>query len=84
MHGITGIISKSSVGRKEALASMINCMLHEFFYSSGTYFNEQLCIYTGWICHKDSFCDCMPIWNEKKNVLLIFFGENFTDLELFN
>ena len=26
----------------------------------------------------------MPVWNEKKNLVLIFFGENFTDLELFD
>ena len=26
----------------------------------------------------------MPVWNEKKNMALIYFGENFTDLELFD
>lgn len=59
-------------------------MLHESFYSSGSYCNDQIGVYAGWICHKDSFCDCMPLWNEKKNVLLIFFGENFSDQELFD
>ena len=85
MPGIIGIISKKSIDKnKQDISEMINCMLHESFYSSGTYFNDQMGIYTGWICHKDSFCDCMPVWNEKKNVALIYFGENFTDLELFD
>ena len=84
MPGIVGIISKSFVGKKQDIERMVNCMLHESFYSLGTYLNDELGVYAGWICHQDSFCDCMPIWNEKKNMVLIFFGENFTDLELFD
>lgn len=84
MPGITGIISKSSIGKKEALNAMINSMLHEPFYSFGTYCNDDIGVGAGWICHPNSFCDCMPIWNEKKDIVLIFFGENFTDLDLFD
>jgi asparagine synthase (glutamine-hydrolysing) len=85
MPGIIGIISKSSSDKnKQDISTMVGSMLHESFYSSGTYLNDQLGIYAGWVCHKDSFCDCLPIWNEKKDIALIFFGENFTDLELFD
>jgi len=85
MPGITGIISKTSFLRnKQALNDMIHTMLHESFYSCGTYTDDTCGVCVGWVCHKDSFCDCMPIWNEKKNVLLIYFGENFTDLDLFD
>lgn len=63
---------------------MVKSMLHESFYSSGTYVNDQVGIYAGWICHKKSFCDCMPVWNEKENKALVFFGENFADKELFD
>lgn len=85
MPGIIGIISKTSIDKnKQDMSEMVNCMRHESFYSTGTYCNEQMGIYTGWVCHKDSFCDCMPVWNEKKNIALIYFGENFTDLELFD
>src|SRR5262249_29247749 len=33
----------------------------------------------GWISHPGSFSDCMPVWNEEKNVCLIFTGEDYQD-----
>lgn len=84
MPGITGIISKMPREKNEkALKLMVECMAHESFYNTGTYINEQIGLYTGWICHKGSFSDCMPIFNEKKDLVLIFFGENFADKDLF-
>jgi len=85
MPGITGIICKTPKEKNEIdLQLMVGSMLHEPFYTSGTYINSQIGIYAGWVCHEGSFSDCMPVWNEKKNAVLIFFGENFTDLELFD
>jgi asparagine synthase (glutamine-hydrolysing) len=85
MPGITGIISKTPREKNERdIQLMVDSMLHESFYTSGIYTNDQLGVYAGWICHEGSFSDCMPVWNEKKNTVLIFFGENFTDLELFD
>jgi asparagine synthase (glutamine-hydrolysing) len=85
MPGITGIISKAPKEKKEKdLQLMVRSMLHESFYTSGTYTNDKIGIYAGWVCHEGSFSDCMPVWNEKKNAVLLFFGENFTDLELFD
>ncbi len=85
MPGITGVITKArQLSTKRSIDDMVNCMLHEPFYSSGTYSNDQEGIYAGWICHKDSFCDCMPVWNEKKNIVMVFFGENYTDLDIFD
>jgi asparagine synthase (glutamine-hydrolysing) len=83
MPGIAGIVTKKS--REESkikLSSMINTMMHESFYSSGTYVNEKLNLYTGWVTLKDSFSDCMPIFNEKKDIVLIFYGENYADKDL--
>ncbi|NPU84675.1 MAG: hypothetical protein HPY65_09315 [Syntrophaceae bacterium] len=85
MPGITGIISKSLQEKdKMDLQLMVESMLHESFYVSGTYVNDKIGVCAGWICHEGSFSDCMPVWNEKKNIVMIFFGENFTDLELFD
>ncbi len=62
---------------------MVKCMMHEPFYSTGTYANDRMGLWGGWVCHKDSFSDCLPIWNEQKNVCLLFSGETFVDsLEL--
>ena len=85
MPGITGIITKKTPEEtKNKLQAMIESMQHESFYKLGSYTDEKLGVYTGWICHEGSFCDCMPVYNEKKDIALIFFGENFTDLELFS
>ncbi len=80
MPGITGIVSNN--GRFNGtpfLGQMSSCMKHEPFYSSGTYANERVGLWLGWTCHKGSFSDCLPVWNEKKDVCLIFSGEEFAD-----
>ena len=61
------------------LAQMLRCMEHEPFYHTGTYVNAQLGLYAGWVCHEGSFSDCMPVFNETRDRVLIFTGENFAD-----
>jgi asparagine synthase (glutamine-hydrolysing) len=58
---------------------MVKCLKHEPFYSDGTYINKELGLWTGWTCHEGAFEDCLPIWNEKKDICLLFSGEDFTD-----
>jgi len=80
MPGIAGIITDIAAEDAQAqLSSMIGCMLHEPFYSHGTYSIPELGCYLGWVVHKESFSDCNPIINQQKNLILIFSGENFTD-----
>lgn len=83
MPGITGIISKIPRGEGEKdLHQMVDCMMHEPFYTSGTYINKQLNLYAGWVSHQNSFSDCMPVFNENKDLVLLFSGENFADQEV--
>lgn len=85
MPGIAGIISKNNREKNPIdVQTMLSSMSHETFYRTGIWFNDDLGVYAGWVCHEGSFCDCMPVWNEKKDKVLIYFGENFTDLELFD
>ena len=85
MPGITGIIGKiHNAANVEVLNLMLGTLMHENFYSRGTYSNENLCVHLGWACHKNSFSDCMPVWNEKKNIVLIYFGEDYADPALFS
>lgn len=80
MPGIAGIIGKRwSSGDKSSIELMINRMLHEPFYTSGTYSNDTLGLQVGWVCHKDSFSDCLPVWNETRDVCLVFSGEIFSE-----
>jgi asparagine synthase (glutamine-hydrolysing) len=36
-------------------------------------------LWLGWVNHEGSFSDCLPIWNEKKDICLFFSGEDFAD-----
>jgi asparagine synthase (glutamine-hydrolysing) len=58
---------------------MVRCLKHEPFYTDGTYVNEELGLWSGWVCHKGAFADCLPIWNERKDICLLFSGEDFAD-----
>lgn len=83
MPGIAGIVSKANNRSFERdVDSMVRCMMHEPFYSSGSYFHKPVGLYVGWAVRKGSFSDCMPVWNERKDSCLIFSGEDFTDGDL--
>src|SRR5438045_6257781 len=80
MPGIVGIVSQRPSEQYYALVkSMVKCLIHGPFYTHGTYFNEELGLWSGWACHDGTFGDCLPIWNEKKDICLLFSGEDFAD-----
>ncbi|HAP42432.1 MAG TPA: hypothetical protein DCQ94_22170 [Nitrospira sp.] len=80
MPGIVGLVGGGTPEENRAtLDRMVGAMKHESFYSTGTYINESLGLWVGWVCHAGSFADCMPVWNERKDICLIFFGEDFAE-----
>jgi asparagine synthase (glutamine-hydrolysing) len=80
MPGIVGIVSqKRSEESYAVVKSMVKCLRHEPFYMDGTYVNHELGLWSGWTCHNGAFGDCLPIWNEKKDICLLFSGEDFAD-----
>src|SRR5437763_12179966 len=80
MPGIVGIVSQRPPQEHYGLLkSMVKCLIHEPFYTNGTYINEELGLWSGWACHDGTFGDCLPIWNEKKDICLLFSGEDFAD-----
>jgi asparagine synthase (glutamine-hydrolysing) len=56
---------------------MVESLCHESFYISGTWIDESLGVYVGWVTPKDSFSDPMPQHNERGDVWLVFSGEEF-------
>jgi asparagine synthase (glutamine-hydrolysing) len=58
---------------------MLQVMMHEPFYVAETYENERMGFYLGGVNPRGAFADCLPIWNEHKDVGLIFSGEEFSD-----
>ena len=80
MPGIVGVIDKDSRSQnRRELDLMVTCLLHESSYTSGTFVDEHLGIYVGWVAHRGSFSDGMPVWNEEKSICLFFSGEDYQD-----
>ena len=80
MPGIAGIISVGGKAENATeLEAMLRCMLHEEFHRPGTLITEQLGLSVGWVTHVGSFSDCMPVWNEERDICLVFSGEDYQD-----
>jgi asparagine synthase (glutamine-hydrolysing) len=80
MPGIVGIIGgRDSARNLHWLQKMVGSLIHDPDYRSGIVQFEKLGLWIGWACHAGSFSDCMPVWNETRDICLIFFGEHFAD-----
>ena len=80
MPGIVGIITKMPRERAEReLLQMVEAQRHENFYVTGTWVDESLGVYVGWVARKGSFSDGMPLRNERGDVVLTFAGEEFPE-----
>jgi asparagine synthase (glutamine-hydrolysing) len=78
MPGIVGLVTKMPRAWAEPqLLRMLETMRHESFYVTGTFIDETLGLYVGWVARKDSFSDRMPVRNERGDVVLIFAGEEY-------
>jgi asparagine synthase (glutamine-hydrolysing) len=80
MPGLVGLITRMPREWAEPqLLRMLETLRHESFYVSGTWINESLGIYAGWVARGGSFADGMPLRNERGDVTLIFSGEEFSE-----
>lgn len=78
MAGIAGFIGKGFGADNAArLQSMVRRMVHEPFEHPGTFAEESSGLWAGWVSQAGSFSDGLPIWNENRDVALIFWGEDF-------
>ena len=80
MPGIVGLITK--MPGKQALSQlqrMVETLRHESFYNTGTWIDESSGVYVGWVARRGSFCDGMPLKNERGDVVLAFSGEEFPE-----
>jgi hypothetical protein len=69
MPGIVGLITKRSrTWAEPQLLRMVEVMRHESFYETGTWIDESLGVYAGWVLRKNSFADGMPVQNEGGDV----------------
>jgi asparagine synthase (glutamine-hydrolysing) len=78
MPGIVGLITAMPRAQAEVeLLRMVETLRHESFYEAGTWINESLGLYVGWLARKNSFSDGMPLLNERGDKVLVFSGEEF-------
>src|SRR4051794_21782265 len=56
---------------------MVAAMRHEPFYRIGTWIDESLGVYAGWTVIEGSFADGMPLRDRKRDLTLIFSGEEY-------
>lgn len=80
MPGVFGLITRMPRELAEPqLMRMLKALQHESFYTGGTWINESLGVYVGWMVPKGSFADGMPLHNECRDVTLVFSGEEFPE-----
>lgn len=83
MPGIVGLITRLPCAQAESrLRQMVESVLHESFYETGTWIDESLGVYVGWAARKASFADGMPLTNEKGDAVLIFSGEDYPEPDI--
>ena len=80
MPGIVGLITKRPRAQAEAeLRLMVDTLLHESFYRSGTWVNEDAGVYVGWVARHGAFSDGMPLQSECGEKTLVFSGEDYPE-----
>ncbi len=80
MPGIVGLVTRMPRKRAELeLMRMVESLHHQASYESGTWIDESLGLYVGWVERKDSFSSGMPLRNERGDIVLVFSGEEFPE-----
>lgn len=83
MPGLFGVITRKPAAEAQAdINSMLTCVKHEPFYTTGSFSVESQGLYIGWSVHRQSFSDCMPIVDAAHNRAMFFSGYNFPDENL--
>lgn len=80
MPGICGILTQTPREEHRAMLDrMVASMEYESFYSSGVYTAPDQGFYVGFVSIAKSFSDCMPVFNETRDLALFLTGECYVD-----
>jgi len=58
---------------------MVETLRHENVYTTDVWMDKALGVYVGCSARKGSFSDGMPLWNDRRDVSLVFSGEEFPE-----
>jgi len=64
---------------EQHLKRMVDAVQHEHFYVTGTWIDESMGLYVGWVARKNALPDGMPLRSSCGDRTLIFSGEEFSD-----
>ena len=79
MPGLVGIITEMPRQQAEAeLLRMVSSLRHEISYVSGTWVDESLGVYVGWVERRGPFAELMPLKSESGKLVLAFSGEDLS------
>lgn len=80
MPGIIGLQTRMPREWAEMqLKRMLETVQHESFYVTGTWIDESMGLYVGWVERKESFSRRMPLRNDRGDLSLILSGEEFSE-----
>lgn len=82
MCGISGFVGKKTENRELILAGMMNAMKHRGPDSQGTYFSEETALGFCRLSIIDLEAGSQPMYNETKELVLVFNGEIYNYREL--
>ena len=80
MPGLVGLVTKMPRERAEAeLLRMVASLRHEQSYICGTWTDESLGLYVGWVARSGPHAQEMPLVNERGDLVLFFSGEDYRE-----
>jgi asparagine synthase (glutamine-hydrolysing) len=80
MPGLVGCVTKRPREWAELqVERMVESLRHESFYATGTWSDESLGVYVGWISRRNSFDGGLPLRNGRGDVVLLFSGEEYPE-----
>ncbi len=79
MPGLVGLqTDKPRSWAEPQLKRMVESLHHEKFYVSGTWVDESVGLYVGWVSRRHSFSGGLPLMCDQGNTALIFSGDHFS------
>jgi len=83
MPGLVGLITERPRKHAEAeLQRMVAALCHDPSYASGTWCEESLGLYVGWVVRGESMARRMPFYNEQRDLALAISGDDFAEPEV--
>jgi asparagine synthase (glutamine-hydrolysing) len=58
---------------------MVAALRHETRYVSGTWIDESLGIYVGWVARSEAEASRIPLYSERVDIVLVLSGEDFSE-----